>query len=102
MSSKLHSRIGARPSTTSSLCKAATLALATLVFPFAAFAQSTSGATAPGSSDADSGNRAQAYYHYMLAHEYEEMASTMGRPEYATRAIEEYKLALNDDPNSKY
>ena len=102
MSSKLHSRIGARPSTTSSLCKAATLALATLVFPFAAFAQSTAGATAPGSSDADSGNRAQAYYHYMLAHEYEEMASTMGRPEYATRAIEEYKLALNDDPNSKY
>ncbi len=102
MSSKLHSRVGARPSTTSSLCKAATLALATLVFPFAAFAQSTAGATAPSSSDADSGNRAQAYYHYMLAHEYEEMASTMGRPEYATRAIEEYKLALNDDPNSKY
>ncbi len=38
----------------------------------------------------------------MLAHEYEEMAATFGRPEYATRAVEEYKLALNADPDSKY
>jgi tetratricopeptide (TPR) repeat protein len=43
-----------------------------------------------------------AYYHYMLAHEYEEMATTFGQTEYATRAIEEYKMALNDDPSSKY
>ena len=33
---------------------------------------------------------------------YEEMATNYGRPEYATRAIEEYKLALDADPNSKY
>ena len=33
---------------------------------------------------------------------YEEMATNYGRPEYATRAIEEYKLALNADPTSKY
>jgi tetratricopeptide (TPR) repeat protein len=45
---------------------------------------------------------ANAYYHFMLAHEYEEMATTFGRTEYATRAIEEYKMALNDDPSSKY
>jgi tetratricopeptide (TPR) repeat protein len=38
----------------------------------------------------------------MLAHEYEEMATTFGRSEYASRAIEEYKMALNDDPSSKY
>ena len=38
----------------------------------------------------------------MLAHEYEEMANTYGRPEYATRAVEEYKLALNADPTSKF
>jgi tetratricopeptide (TPR) repeat protein len=43
-----------------------------------------------------------AYYHYMLAHEYEEMATTLGRSEYATRAIEEYKMALNEDPGSKF
>ncbi|MFZ0661233.1 MAG: tetratricopeptide repeat protein [Acidobacteriaceae bacterium] len=47
-------------------------------------------------------DRADAYYHYMLAHEYEEMANTYGRSEYATRAVEEYKMALNDDPNSTY
>jgi tetratricopeptide (TPR) repeat protein len=38
----------------------------------------------------------------MMAHEYEEMATTFGRSEYATRAIEEYKMALNADPQSKY
>jgi len=43
-----------------------------------------------------------AYYHFMMAHEYEEMATTFGRSEYATRAIEEYKMALNADPSSKY
>lgn len=45
---------------------------------------------------------AGAYYHYMMAHDYEEMATTFGRSEYATRAIEEYKMALNDDPSSKF
>jgi len=45
---------------------------------------------------------ASAYYHYMMAHQYEEMATTFGRSEYATRAIEEYKMALNADPQSKY
>ena len=52
--------------------------------------------------DAQNANRAQAYYHYMLAHEYEEMATTYGRSEYATRSIEEYKLALNADPTSTF
>src|SRR3954452_12629675 len=47
-------------------------------------------------------DRASAYYHFALAHTYEEMATTYGRPEYATRAIEEYKLALNADPTSEY
>src|ERR1019366_6745485 len=48
-------------------------------------------------SDVD---RSSAYYHYGLAHLYEEMAVSAGRPDYATQAIEEYKLALNADPNS--
>ncbi len=47
-------------------------------------------------------DRGSAYYHYMLAHQYEDMANTYGRPEYATRAIEEYKLALDADPTSRY
>ncbi len=86
------------------LVSAVTLAFAaSIVMP--AGAQSTNAAVPPsttagtGSSQPD---RAGAYYHYMLAHEYEDMANTYGRPEYATRAIEEYKLALNADPTSKF
>ena len=45
-------------------------------------------------------DRSSAYYHYGLAHLYEQMAVDGGRPDYATQAIEEYKLALNADPNS--
>ncbi|MBB5057693.1 tetratricopeptide (TPR) repeat protein [Granulicella aggregans] len=40
------------------------------------------------------------YYHYGLAHIYEDMAVNAGRPDYATQAVEEYKLALNADPDS--
>ena len=44
--------------------------------------------------------RAQAYYHLGLASIYEDEAANEGRPEFVTRAIEEYKLALNFDPTS--
>ncbi len=47
-------------------------------------------------------DRSAAYYHNGLAHLYEEMAINNGRPDYAAQAIEEYKLALNADPTSKY
>ncbi len=50
----------------------------------------------------DTPDRAGAYYHEGLAHLYEELAVNNGRPDYATQAIEEYKLALNADPSSKY
>jgi tetratricopeptide (TPR) repeat protein len=59
-------------------------------------------AAKPDAADAGTPDKAGAYYHYMMAHEYEEMATTFGRSEYASRAIEEYKMALNDDPSSKY
>lgn len=45
-------------------------------------------------------DRSTAYYHAALAHSYEDMATNYGRQEYVTRAVEEYKLALNADPNS--
>ena len=48
--------------------------------------------TAPKKAD-----RAAAYYHYSLAHNYEELATLYGRSEYVTRAIEEYKLAIQRD-----
>jgi tetratricopeptide (TPR) repeat protein len=56
----------------------------------------------PAASPAKNPDRAAAYYHFGLAHMYEDMATNYGRPEYATRAIEEYKLALDADPSSKY
>jgi tetratricopeptide (TPR) repeat protein len=43
-----------------------------------------------------------AYYHYMMAHYYEQMSATYGRPEYATKAIEEYNKAMSLDPGSKF
>lgn len=45
-------------------------------------------------------DRAAAYFHLAMANLYEEEAVEMGRPEFVTRAIEEYKLALNADPSS--
>jgi tetratricopeptide (TPR) repeat protein len=45
-------------------------------------------------------DRASAYYHAALADADEDMATNYGRQEFATRAIEEYKSALNADPDS--
>jgi tetratricopeptide (TPR) repeat protein len=45
-------------------------------------------------------DRSTAYYHLGLANIYEEEAGEQGRQELVGRAIEEYKLALNADPNS--
>ena len=47
-------------------------------------------------------DRAAAYYHFGLAHLYEDMAVNAGRSDYATQAVEEYKLALSADPGSTY
>jgi tetratricopeptide (TPR) repeat protein len=55
--------------------------------------------TPPSAGQRDS-DRSGAYYHYGLAHLYEEMAVNAGRPDYATQAVEEYKRALDADPNS--
>ncbi len=51
----------------------------------------------PGQPD-----KAAAYYHFMMAHMYEEMVSTYGRADYATKAIEEYRAAIEADPDSDY
>ncbi|HEY9126389.1 MAG TPA: tetratricopeptide repeat protein, partial [Acidobacteriaceae bacterium] len=51
----------------------------------------------PPISDAD---KSTAYYHAALADYYEDMATNFGRQDYVTRAVEEYKLALNADPDS--
>ena len=54
-------------------------------------------ATAPRKLD-----KAAAYYHYTLAHMYEEQVAVYGRSELANKAIEEYRLAIDADPTSEY
>jgi tetratricopeptide (TPR) repeat protein len=46
-------------------------------------------------------DRAAAYYHFALAHMYEEQVAN-GRSELANKAIEEYRAAIDADPNSAY
>ncbi|MBI3476849.1 MAG: tetratricopeptide repeat protein [Acidobacteria bacterium] len=47
-------------------------------------------------------DRAAAYYHFALAHMYEEQVASYGRSELANKAIEEYRLAIDADPTSEY
>ncbi|HEX3353993.1 MAG TPA: tetratricopeptide repeat protein [Terriglobales bacterium] len=47
-------------------------------------------------------DKAAAYYHYTLAHVYEEQVAVYGRSELANKAIEEYRLAIDADPTSEY
>src|SRR5271170_6286312 len=82
---------------------AATIGLSSVAPPFArGQSESVKATSTPGAASAPTPDRAAAYYHYALAHDYEEMATNYGRSEYATRAVEEYKLALNADPSSQF
>src|SRR6202142_2044127 len=45
---------------------------------------------------------AAAYYHFCLAHMYEEQVATYGRSDLANKAIEEYRAAIDADPNSAF
>jgi len=58
-------------------------------------------AAAP-SAPASKPDQAAAYYHFAMAHIYEEMVNMYGRSEYANKAIDEYRLAIENDPNSEY
>jgi tetratricopeptide (TPR) repeat protein len=92
----------------------------TLVFLFASTAllaqqgaEHKKSATAPEAAPAKRGeqpkpatnskpNRADAYYHFSLGHMYEEMMAMYGRSDYASKAIEEYRLAIQADPSSDF
>lgn len=70
----------------------------TLMLASAAMAQATAAPTVVKPATDRSGS----YYHYGLAKIYEDLATSQGRSDYATQAIEEYKLALTADPDSTY
>ena len=62
-------------------------------------ASAAKGSTAASPHKAD---RAAAYYHYTVAHMYEEQVAMYGRSDLANKAIEEYRLAIEADPTSEY
>ncbi len=78
------------------------------IFTAAATAQTNS--TEPGSKAAAKTpsssprkiDRAAAYYHYTLAHMYEEQVTVYGRSELANKAMDEYRLAIEADPSSEF
>jgi tetratricopeptide (TPR) repeat protein len=64
------------------------------------FVSFTASAQQPA-ADAKPTDRAASYYHYGLARIYEGQAVSSGRQDLATQAIEQYKLALDTDPDSR-
>src|SRR5271167_600170 len=106
--------IKVKPQISSKIRETVFFACAAIVIPGSALASpgdppqqpvsppSTPANTAAGAPATQKPDRSAAYYHFGLAHMYEDMATNYGRPEYATLAIEEYKLALDADPSSKY
>jgi tetratricopeptide (TPR) repeat protein len=72
-----------------------------LLLPVAAGLLLSGRLQAQAPSAAPAVDHASAYYHYGLAKLYEEQAAGNGRQDLATQAIEQYKLALDADPNSR-
>jgi len=64
---------------------------------------SPSGAGKPSTETAAPvADHAQAYYHFMLARRYKELAGVYNRSDYIDKAISEYKLAIDADPESLF
>jgi len=70
------------------------------------FAAQDSGPTAAAKPSPAAGpalvDHAQAYYHFMLARRYKELAGVYNRSDYVDRAISEYKQAIAADPESLF
>ena len=47
-------------------------------------------------------DKAAAYYHFTMAHMYEEEMAVYGRSDLVSKAIQEYRLAIEADPTSEY
>jgi len=77
-----------------------------LVGATALFAAQGGGPTGGGKPSPGAGpavvDHAQAYYHFMLARRYKELAGVYNRSDYVERAVSEYKLAIAADPESLF
>jgi tetratricopeptide (TPR) repeat protein len=56
----------------------------------------------PAQAEPPAPNRGQAYYHYSLAHMYEELAQAYSRQDYYTKAMEQLRQAMKYDPTSAF
>jgi len=56
----------------------------------------------PAAETAPKTDKAAAYYHFTMAHMYEEQMAVYGRSDLVTKAIQEYRLAIEADPTSAY
>jgi tetratricopeptide (TPR) repeat protein len=65
-------------------------------------ADSKAAPSKPAQSSPRKVDRAAAYYHYTVAHMYEEQVTVYGRSELANKAMEEYRLAIEADPSSEF
>ena len=59
-------------------------------------------AKAPETQSAQTPDHARAYYHFMLARRFRELAGIWNRGDLADRAVSEYKQALEADPDSLF
>jgi tetratricopeptide (TPR) repeat protein len=70
--------------------------------PQAATPSESKGPDAKSAQPSQTVDKAVAYYHYTLAHLYEEQVTSYGRSELANKAIAEYRLAIDADPSSEF
>jgi tetratricopeptide (TPR) repeat protein len=70
--------------------------------PAASAAKPADSKATPATSSLRKLDRSAAYYHYTLAHMYEEQITIYGRSELANKAMEEYRLAIEADPSSEF
>jgi len=64
--------------------------------------QGNTSSTSTATATVQKPDKAAAYYHYTLAHMYEELVTLYGRTDLTNKAIEEYRLAIQNDPDSDY
>ena len=76
-------------------------ALCSFLLPAAASLLISVPASAQATPPASAVDHAASYYHYGLAKLYEEQAAGNGREDLASQAVEQYKLALDADPDSR-
>ncbi len=63
----------------------------------------SSNATVPRATSKANSLKAEAYYHFSIGHLYEEMAGAYGnRSDYVNKAIENFRLAMKEDPTASF